>query len=61
MLTTALRLRKKCSGEREPGESKGERANQGAFQVAGDKAELTGATNMAGGLDSDRRTTAEPR
>jgi hypothetical protein len=43
-----LRLRKKCFGERGSDEPEGEKANQGAFQVAGDRVELTGATDMAG-------------
>jgi hypothetical protein len=46
--TAVLWLRKKCSGERRPDEPEGEKANQGAFQVAGDRAELTGATDAAG-------------
>jgi hypothetical protein len=46
---TALRLRKKRFGERGPGELEGERANRGTFQVAGDKAELTGATDTEAG------------
>jgi hypothetical protein len=46
--TVALRLCKKRSGERRPGKSVEERANRGAFQVVGDKAGLTGATDMAG-------------
>jgi hypothetical protein len=47
-MVAALRLRKKRSGERGPGKSEGERANRGAFQVAGDKVELTEATNTVG-------------
>jgi hypothetical protein len=43
-----LQLRKKCSSERGMVELEGEKANQGAFQVAGDRAELTEATNAAG-------------
>jgi hypothetical protein len=42
-----LQLRKQCSGERGPDEPEGEKANQGAFQVVGDRAELTGATDAA--------------
>jgi hypothetical protein len=48
LTTTVLWLRKKCSGERGPDEPEGEKANQGAFQVAGDRAELTGVTDTAG-------------
>ena len=48
-MTAALQLHKKRSGERGLGESEGERANQGALQVTGDKAELTVATDTAGG------------
>jgi hypothetical protein len=44
-----LQLRKKRSGERRPDELEGERVNQGVFQVAGDKAELTRARDTAGG------------
>jgi hypothetical protein len=53
-----LRLRKKCFGERGPDKPEGEKANQGAFQVAGDRAELTEVTNTAGGgggFHGDRR------
>jgi hypothetical protein len=40
-----LRLHRKNSGEHGPGEPEGLGANRGAFQVAGDRAELTGATD----------------
>jgi hypothetical protein len=43
-----LRLHKKNSGERGPGGPEGLGANRGAFHVAGDRAELTGATDAAG-------------
>ena len=43
-----LRLRKNRSSERGPDEPEGEKANQGVFQVAGDRAELTEATDAAG-------------
>jgi hypothetical protein len=45
-----LRLCKKCSGERGLDEPEEKRADQGAFQVAGDRVELTGATDTAGGV-----------
>jgi hypothetical protein len=37
----ALRLRKKCSGERGPDESEGERTNRRVSRATGDAAELT--------------------
>jgi hypothetical protein len=43
-----LRLHKKCSGECGPDKPKVEKANSRAFQVAGDRAELTETTNTAG-------------
>jgi hypothetical protein len=43
-----LRLHRKNSGECGPGGLDGLGANRGAFQLAGDRAELTGATNGAG-------------
>jgi hypothetical protein len=43
-----LRLRKKCSGECGPGEPEGLGANREAFQVVGDRAKLTRATDVAG-------------
>jgi hypothetical protein len=47
-MVAVLRLHKKCSNERGHDEPEGEKANQGAFEVAGDKEELTGATDAAG-------------
>jgi hypothetical protein len=44
-----LRLRKKCSGERGPDEPEQKRANQGVSRVADGEAELTEATDAAGG------------
>jgi hypothetical protein len=46
-MVVELRSHKKNSGEREPGKPKGMGANRGAFQVAGDRAELTEATDAA--------------
>jgi hypothetical protein len=43
-----LRLHRKISGESEHGGLEGLGANRGVFQVACDRAELTGATNAAG-------------
>jgi hypothetical protein len=43
-----LRLHRKNSGERGPGRLEGLGTNRGVFQVAGDKVELTGATDAAG-------------
>jgi hypothetical protein len=43
-----LRLHRKNSGEHGPSGLEGLGANRGAFQVAGDRAELTGATDAAG-------------
>jgi hypothetical protein len=43
-----LRLHRKNSGERGPGRLEGLGANRGVFHVAGDRAELTGATDVAG-------------
>jgi hypothetical protein len=43
-----LRLHRRNSGERGPGRPKGLGANRRVFQVAGDSAELTGATDTAG-------------
>jgi hypothetical protein len=43
-----LRLHRNISGERGQGELEGLGANRGVFQVVGDKAELTGATDAAG-------------
>jgi hypothetical protein len=43
-----LRLHRKNSGERGPGGPEGLGANRGAFQVVGDRPELTGATDAAG-------------
>jgi hypothetical protein len=43
-----LRLHRKNSGERGPGGLEGLGASRGVFQVAGDSAELTGATDVAG-------------
>jgi hypothetical protein len=43
-----LRLHRRNSGERGPGGLEGLGANQGVFQVARDRAELTGATDVAG-------------
>jgi hypothetical protein len=48
-MAAVLRLRKKCSGERRPDKPEGDRANQGAFQVVGNMAELIGATDTMGG------------
>jgi hypothetical protein len=42
-----LRPHRKNAGEHGPGEPKGMGANRGAFQVAGDRAKLTGATDVA--------------
>jgi NAD(P)H-hydrate repair Nnr-like enzyme with NAD(P)H-hydrate dehydratase domain len=53
-MAVVLRLRKKCSGERGPDEPAGEKANQGAFLVVGDRAELTGATDVAGSRSGAR-------
>jgi hypothetical protein len=43
-----LRLHRKNSGEHGPGRLEGLGVNRGVFQVAGDRAELTGATGTAG-------------
>jgi hypothetical protein len=43
-----LRLHRRNSGEHGPGGLEGLGANRGVFQVAGDRAELTGATDAAG-------------
>jgi hypothetical protein len=43
-----LRLHRKNSGERGPGELEGLGVNRGVFQVVGNRAELTGATDVAG-------------
>jgi hypothetical protein len=43
-----LRLHRRNSSERGPGELEGLGANLRVFQVAGDRAELTGATDVAG-------------
>jgi hypothetical protein len=43
----ALRLLEESSSERGPGEPEGEGANRRASRIAGDKVELTEATNMA--------------
>jgi hypothetical protein len=59
-MAAALRLRKKRSGERGPGKPKGERVSLGAFQVVGDKADLSRQQTRRG-LDGDHRTAAEPR
>jgi hypothetical protein len=47
-MVAVLRRRKECSGERGPDEPEGEKANHGAFQVVGDRAELTKETDAAG-------------
>ena len=43
-----LRLHRKNSDERGPGGLEGLGVNRGVFQVAGDRVELTGATDAAG-------------
>jgi hypothetical protein len=47
-MVAELRLHGKISGECGQGRLEGSGANLGVFQVAGDRAELTGATNVAG-------------
>jgi hypothetical protein len=44
-MMVALRLRKKCSGERGPDEPEGERMNRRVSRAAGDAAELTEGTS----------------
>jgi hypothetical protein len=44
--SAALRLCEESSGERGPGEPEGEGVSRGVSRVAGDKAELTEATDM---------------
>ena len=44
-MVTELRLHEESSGERGPSEPEAEGANRRASQIAGDKAELTEATN----------------
>jgi hypothetical protein len=52
-----LRLRKKCSGEREPGKQEGERTNRRVSRDAGDAAELTKGTGTTR-LNDGRGTAA---
>jgi hypothetical protein len=47
-MVAELRLHRKISGERVQGGLEGLGANRGVFQVAGDRAELTRATDAAG-------------
>jgi hypothetical protein len=47
-MVAELRLHMKNSDEGGPGGPEGMGANRGVFQVAGDRAELTGATDVAG-------------
>jgi hypothetical protein len=47
-MVAEFRLHRKISGERGQGGLEGLGANGGMFQVAGDRTELTGATDAAG-------------
>ena len=54
-----LRLHRKNSSERGLGGLEGLGANRGVFQVAGDRAELTGATDAAGSSTATVERTAD--